>query len=76
MKLMIFVAAALALTGCTGVPITRTAFNDDACLRRSSSPSVEKLPVTPRQPGPTNCKSMGASWSGVGAPENRRFDPS
>jgi hypothetical protein len=75
MKLMIFAAAAVALTGCASVPITRTAANDDACLSRSVQPSVEKRPVTPRQPLPTGCKSMGATWSGVGAPENQRNDP-
>ncbi|HEV7693561.1 MAG TPA: hypothetical protein VGO52_22190 [Hyphomonadaceae bacterium] len=76
MKLMIFAAAAMALTGCASVPVTQTAANDDACLQRSVQPSVEKLPITkPRQPMSTNCKNMGASWSGVGAPENRSFDP-
>jgi hypothetical protein len=76
MKLMIFAAAAMAMTGCASVPVTQTAANDDACLQRSvRAPSFERLPVTPRQPPSSECESMNATWSGVGAPENQRNDP-
>jgi hypothetical protein len=75
MKLMIFAAAAMALTGCASIPVTQTAANDEACLQRSVQPSVGRAPVDPHQPLPTGCKSMRATWSGVGAPENQRNDP-
>jgi hypothetical protein len=76
MKLVIFAAAALALTGCMSAPVTRTAANDDACLRQSVRASVELPPITPRPTLPTKCENMGSTWSGVGAPENRRFEAS
>jgi hypothetical protein len=76
MKRMILAAAVLALSGCMSMPVTQTAFNDDACLRQSVRASVESPPITPRQrAAPTKCKNMGGSWSGVGAPENRSFQP-
>lgn len=68
MRLIVLAATALALTGCTSVPVTQTAANNDACLRASVRPSIAKLPVTAADMpvSPTKCRSMGSTWSGVG----------
>jgi hypothetical protein len=75
MKLMIFSAAALALTGCMNAPVTQTAANDDACLRASVRPSVGMPPITAsdREVLPTKCETMGTTWSGVGTPNGGGF---
>ena len=75
MKLMIFAAAAMALAGCAGVPVTRTAANDDACLRKTVSASVGSVPVAPSERLATKCKSNSATWSGITSQKNRSNEP-
>lgn len=77
MKAILVASLAFVLSGCLSVPVTRTAANDEACLQQSVHASTIKPPVTASdlKVAPTRCETVGSTWSGVGAPENRRNEP-
>ena len=66
MKIVLTAMLALALGGCLSVPITPTAYNDDACMKetvRSGPPLANSARNAIPLSSPPECESMRDTWA-------------
>jgi hypothetical protein len=65
MKLMLAASLAFALVGCASLPVTPTAYNDDACLKNAiNSTPGQMLAGPPAKPVPkSQCRPVATQWA-------------